>query len=114
MTDLTAGDVVWVPFPHVEDNRRRPRPALIVATGLGPDASLCWAMMITNAGRAGWPGDLGIADHDALRLPIPSKIRTEKIATLDGSLATKLGRLPDAEMAVVAERFTRYTGGHAD
>lgn len=113
MTSLTPGDVVWVPFPHVEENRLRPRPALVVATGLGPDASLCWAMMITNAERASWPGDLVIADHAALRLPIPSKIRIEKIATLDASRATLLGRLPDAEMAIVAERLARYTGGQA-
>jgi hypothetical protein len=36
---VTPGDIVWLPFPHVEDNRMQSRPALIVATGLGVSAS---------------------------------------------------------------------------
>lgn len=95
--DLAAGDVVWVPFPHVEDAILRPRPALIIATGLGPAGALCWALMITNAKRESWPGDIGISDHGVVGLPIPSKVRTAKVATLETIAAHRLGRLSDKD-----------------
>ena len=93
---LVSGDVVWTLFPYVGTNRQRARPALILASGLGADAELCWALMITNAERPVWLGDVPIADHEACHLPIPSKIRTEKIATLATARVNLLGRL-DAE-----------------
>lgn len=102
MTSLQPGDVVWVPFPHVESNRIQSRPALVVSNAtLGPEGTLAWALMITNADHVAWPGDIPISDHLALNLPIPSKIRTEKIATLDMSHANYLGVLPKSEYAVV-------------
>lgn len=99
---LTAGDVVWVPFPHVEENRRRARPALIAVSGVGPGELMCWALMITSAERDEWPGDIRLADHKALGLPIPSKVRTAKIATLEASQASLLSRLPQAEWQAIA------------
>jgi mRNA interferase MazF len=108
MTRFEAGDVVWVPFPHVEDNRLRPRPALVVASNIGPDGMLLWAAMITNAEREGWPGDVAIADHTALSLPIPSKVRTAKIATLQAGDATLLGKLPDATFDAVKAQINGY------
>lgn len=94
MTSLTRGDVVWVPFPHVEDNRLRPRPAIIIATGLGGALGLCWSLMVTSAANRAWPGDITIADHQAVGLPIQSRIRTAKVATLEEASAKVIGRLP--------------------
>jgi mRNA interferase MazF len=51
-------------------------------------------MMITNALRASWPGDLVIEDHATAGLLIPSKVRTAKLATIDTAQASPLGRLP--------------------
>jgi mRNA interferase MazF len=99
--NLRAGDIVWVPFTHVEDASLHPRPALIVATGLGPAGTLCWALMITNAKRESWPGDVLIADYGAVGLPVPSKIRTAKIATLQAHAAHHLGRLSDRDWHAV-------------
>ena len=111
MTPLQAGDVVWIAFPHVETNRIASRPALIVSSStLGAKQTLAWAMMITNAERANWPGDVQIADHKALGLPIKSKIRTEKIATLDVSDATLMGKLPDDEFNRVKQLMWTYLG----
>lgn len=98
---ISPGDVVWVPFPHVEDASLHPRPALIVATGLGPAGALCWALMITNAKRESWPGDVLIADHAAVGLPVPSKIRTAKVATLETHNAHYLGRLSEPDWHAV-------------
>ncbi len=98
---MSPGDVVWVPFPHVEDNRMQSRPALVVATGLGGALDLCWALMITAAGNAPWPGDVLIADAAAAGLPAPSRVRTGKIATLPAASATRIGRLPEGDWAEV-------------
>ena len=57
--------------------------------------------MITNADHADWPGDIPISDHFALQLPIPSKIRSEKVATLDMNKANYLGTLAPSEYATV-------------
>ena len=109
MTSLTAGDVVWVPFPHVEDNRRRARPALIAVGGVGPEGSLCWALMITSAVHEDWPGDVVLTDHKALNLPIPSKVRTAKIATIECGQATLLGKLGEEEWRAVAGQMRGLT-----
>ncbi len=52
-------------------------------------------MMITNALRPDWPGDIVITDHLAVGLPHASKIRTAKIATLEAEGAEKIGRIGD-------------------
>lgn len=108
--DLSAGDVVWVPFPHVEDASLHPRPALIVAAGLGPAGALCWALMITNAKREPWPGDVAIGNHDAVGLPMPSKVRTAKVATLETMAAHRLGRLSDLDWQSVTAALPGFFG----
>lgn len=108
MMSFRRGDVVWVPFPHVETLRIRSRPALIISNRLvGPDESLCWAMMITNADRTAWPGDILIADHRSLGLPIRSKIRSAKIATLEAQSAVLLGTLAEDELELVEIQLER-------
>lgn len=102
MMIFAPGDVVWVPFPHVETDRVATRPALIVSnTPLGPNGMLVWALMITNAARAGWTGDIMIDDYAAAGLNHPSKIRTAKFATLDARTANKLGSIGDTLTAKV-------------
>ena len=101
---LAPGDLVWVPFPHVEDNRLRSRPAVILATGLAGKHALCWVLMVTAAANEPWPEDVPIADHVATGLAIPSSIRVAKIATLPTGSATRIGRLPDSVWAEVRRR----------
>ena len=102
---MSPGDVVWVPFPHVEDNRLQSRPALIVATGLGSALNLCWALMITAAANPAWPEDVLIPGDEATGLRTPSRIRTGKIATLAAAHATLIGRLPNAAWNEVRGRL---------
>lgn len=114
MTSLAPADVVWVPFPFVEEATRRNRPALIIASQLGPGGMLGWAMMITSARRPDWPGDVRLVDHEALGLPIPSKVRTAKMVTIELREAHKLGRLTDADWrAVTAELGQALSAGGA-
>ena len=102
---VSPGDLVWVPFPHVEDNQLRSRPALIVATDLAGSLGLCWALMITAAANEAWPEDIRITDHGAAGLAIPSSVGTAKVATLTTATTTRIGRLPEATGHAVRARL---------
>jgi mRNA-degrading endonuclease toxin of MazEF toxin-antitoxin module len=98
-----------VPFPFVERDEERVRPALIVSNGgLGKDGRLFWSLMITSAkGREPWPDDIPIgSDHMAYGLPVPCLIRTAKLSTLSlEAIERKLGRLPDPLLADVRRQL---------
>lgn len=109
MTRFEAGDIVRVLFPHVERNLRRSRPALVLTRApLGPDGMLIWVGMITNARRKAWPGDILIEDHEAAGLPVPSLVRTAKIATLEAASASRIGRLSESQIAAVRKQILGY------
>ena len=94
MTIFEPGDLVRVPFPHVERAVMVVRPALVLAVRDAETANqLLWALMVTNAERAAWHGDVVIDDWEALGLLIPSKVRTAKISTVEASRAGRLGHL---------------------
>lgn len=112
MTRFEAGDVVRVLFPHVESNIRRSRPALVLTREpVGPDRSLIWVGMITNAKRKSWPGDVLIEDHEAVGLPVSSVVRTAKVATLEAASASRIGRLADAQIEAVRKHVLGYLSG---
>ena len=102
---LAPGTVVRVPFPYTDGETRQHRPALVMATaGPGPNPLLVWVLMITSAENRDWPGDIEIPDAAAAGLPIPSVIRTAKIATIDVGRAEPRGRVtPDTLAAIRAE-----------
>ena len=94
MPAFRQGDVVKVPFPYTDRATRQFRPALVVSAGGIEDAhGLLWVLMITSAQNRGWPGDLPVSNLAAAGLPVPSVIRTAKIATIEASDAGKLGRV---------------------
>ena len=49
--------------------------------------------MITSAQNRGWPGDVPVANLRMTGLPVSSLIRAAKIATIEATDASKLGRL---------------------
>lgn len=80
-----------------------PRPALVLTSPIGPDGLLIWTLMITNAARPAWPGDVTIENAEALGLLIPSKVRTAKISAAETHSASRLGRLDSPTIARVLE-----------
>lgn len=111
MATYSQGDVVKVPFPYTDRATRQFRPALVVSTGgLEDDHGLLWVIMITSAENRGWPGDVAVANLALAGLPVPSIIRTAKIATIEASDAARLGRIPPALLRKVAERLGRVIG----
>jgi mRNA interferase MazF len=95
MPSFRQADVIRVPFPYTDREARQHRPALVVSRGgLGQGASLLWVVMITSAANRGWPGDVSLAESFAAAgLPIPSVVRTTKIATIEARHAQRIGRL---------------------
>jgi mRNA interferase MazF len=112
MPIFKPGDVVRVPFPYVETPVREVRPALVLSSAqIGPQDDLFWAVMITSSANRGWPGDVSIEEqHKAFGLPAPSVIRTEKIAVLEESSATRLGSVSNAILIEVQARVAAYLG----
>ena len=66
--------------------------------------------MITSAQNRGWPGDIAIRALDAAGLPVPSVIRTAKIATIESRDATKLGKISRATLDQVSRRVAAELG----
>jgi mRNA interferase MazF len=98
--------VLAVPFPDVERPIVQRRPALVVAAGLGLHR-LAWVLMITSAANPGWPDDVEVSDHAAAGLPIPSVVRTAKIATIAPADSRRIGRLDDLTVERVADLLER-------
>ncbi|MBX9574400.1 MAG: type II toxin-antitoxin system PemK/MazF family toxin [Caulobacteraceae bacterium] len=103
MPSFEFGDVVRAPFPYTDRDVRQHRPALVVAAGLGADRQMVWVLMITSAENRRWPDDVEVVDHAASGLPVPSLIRTAKIATVEAGRIEKVG----AVTAAVAEAVRR-------
>ena len=97
MPTFDQGDVIKVPFPYTDRATRQSRPALVVSTArLEELHGLLWVVMITSAENRGWPDDVPVVNLKMAGLPVPSLIRCAKIATIDASHASKLGRVPAA------------------
>lgn len=113
MPTFERGDIVRVPFPYTDRHTTQHRPALVVSDGpVGDQGSLLWVLMITSASNRRWPGDVPIVDdHRAAGLPVPSLIRTSKIATIEAGRADRLGSLPPHIWREVAREIDGHLGG---
>jgi mRNA interferase MazF len=107
-SDAGAGTVVRVPFPYTDAETRQHRPALVIATA-GPEKEpfLLWVLMITSAAHRRWRGDVTIPDAGAAGLPIPSVVRTAKIATIDIDRAEPRGEVAPETLAAVRTEIER-------
>lgn len=100
-----------MPFPYTDTATRQFRPALVVSTGGIDDThGLLWVLMITSAENRGWPGDVAVSNLRSAGLPVPSVIRTAKIATIEVSDAAALGKVSVATMQQVMARVAAELG----
>ncbi len=99
--------MVWVPFPFVEVQRLRERPALVIAElAPAPRIRLLWVLMITSAANKGWHGDVSLEQRfEECGLPVPCVVRTAKITTVEAGRAQKRGALPPELWAEVQGRL---------
>jgi mRNA interferase MazF len=106
MPAFRQGDVIKVPFPYTDRPTRQSRPALVVSSGGIEDLhGLLWVVMITSAENRGWEGDVPVNNLKAAGLPVASVIRTAKIATIEASDASKLGRVSATQLRQVVRRL---------
>jgi mRNA interferase MazF len=111
MASFRQGDVIKVPFPYTDRSTRQSRPALVVSSGGIEDAhGLLWVVMITSAENRAWADDVPVNNLAAAGLPVPSVIRTAKIATIEAADATRLGRVSPALFRLVAKRLGQVLG----
>lgn len=102
-------NVVKVPFPYTDRPVRQRRPALVVAADiLETSHSLIWVLMITSAENRGWPSDVSVSDIETAGLPVPSVVRTAKVAVIDARDAELLGSLVDSDRRAISAQV----GGH--
>ena len=110
-TIFDPGDIVRVPFPHVERAIMVSRPALVISVrSIGSDGALIWVAMITNAEREVWPGDIIIQDSVNLGLIVRSKVRTAKVSTIEGKSAKRLGLVGYDVLAAVRVQLAANLG----
>ncbi len=103
MSGCEVWDVVKVPFPYTNRPVQQYRPALVIAINNGKAApQLLWVLMITSAENRGWAGDIELSELNGAGLPVPSVVRTVKIATIERAMAEKVGRLslPDRRRVI--------------
>ncbi len=88
------------------------RPAMMLFQGLvgSPRVPLFCALMITNARRPDWPGDILIPDHVAVGLNISCKVRTAKVETVEARFAEHVGRLREQTLARVLDHARAALG----
>jgi mRNA interferase MazF len=102
-------DIIKVPFPYTDRPIRQNRPALVIAAGeLEAAHGLLWLAMITSASNRGWTGDVMISDLPEAGLPVPSIVRTAKIATIEARDAQPLGTLPPADRNAVSRALRAW------
>ncbi len=108
MPHFEPWDVIKVPFPYTDRPVRQRRPALVVSSrDLEMEHGLLWVVMITSAANRGWPGDVDVSDIAAAGLPVPSVVRTAKVATIEARDAARIGTLPEAERQAVSGHLRR-------
>jgi len=78
---------------------------VVSAAPLQENHGLLWVLMITSAENRGWDGDVIVGDLDAAGLPVPSVIRTAKIATIEACDAEALGRISARQRAQVHKKL---------
>jgi|SRR3989344_5192512 mRNA interferase MazF len=102
-------DVVVTLFPFADGHSAKERPALVCAGPwrIGPTIEVCWVAMITTTVLKGWPGDTDIPNLIKTGLPVPSIVRTLKLACIDTRNITKKAGLLDLKTFRAAERQIR-------
>jgi mRNA interferase MazF len=74
----------------------RVRPAVVVSSEELPQKTrMYFVAMVTNGEHVAWTGDVSVSDLATAGLPIPSIVRSAKLATLDeAAIIRVLGSLP--------------------
>ena len=111
MPNFEAGDVVRVPYPYTNRDTTQHRPALVISNGTVGSGMLLWVLMITSQENRPWPGDVPLAEIPGdSGLRAPSVVRTLKIATIEASVAERIGSADATTLAGVRLEVSNLLG----
>lgn len=105
-------EVVRVPFPFIDREASKNRPALVLSDEFTFNAPAGHSVMamITSAVQTDWPLDCVVRNLPAAGLPAPSKVRF-KLFTLDHRLVHgRLGQLDVEDAARVQQALHHLLG----
>jgi mRNA interferase MazF len=101
MTSYKSGDIVVIPFPFVDKDVSKPRPALVLSSR----GELLILAMITTASSWVMDDDYEISDLNSAGLPVPSYVRM-KVFTLDTDIIKKkIGTLSNQDKQQIKSVF---------
>lgn len=110
MPSFSRGDLVRVPFPYTNRDTQQRRPALVIASD-GEGSFFLWVLMVTSATHRRWPGDIDLTeDAEITGLPVPSIVRTAKVATIEAEAAEKIGTISKETLATVQSALRTKLG----
>ena len=93
-----CGDVVVVPFPFVELDVHKPRPALVLSTkAFNETHDQIILAMITTAARSTWPSDVPIEEWASAGLARRCFVRWKVFTLPQGRLGPTIGQLARAD-----------------
>lgn len=99
-------DIVIVPFPFVDADATKNRPALVVSSRDFNQHGNTVLMMITSAQQSAWPLDTPISQLNSTGLTKESIIRA-KLFTIDNRLIkTTIGKLSPIDQKKMLHNFT--------
>ena len=103
MMNYDSGDVVEVPFPFIDSNIKKQRPALVLSsTPANNKQETLVLAMITSAKRSRWETDVPMKEWKAAGLKNPSMVRW-KIFTIEKTLIlAKRGKLSEGDRIEVS------------
>lgn len=105
-------DVVSVPFPYVDREQFKRRPALIVSSkALLQRHGLVWVGMITSAIRNRRENDIEIDDLAKAGLSKPSVIRAAKLASVEPDRLRRIGAVTPKVAGQVAAQLRGWLAG---
>lgn len=106
--NISKWDIVVLPFPYVDINTQKRRPALVISSDeFNETTGLLWLLMITTSTNS-WVHDVNIKNLKQTNLPAPSKIRCAKLATIEKDRVVRvLGSLSEKDANRVKEIISK-------
>lgn len=110
MTLFHTWDVVTVPFPFIERDAAKRRPALVISVpSLAEEFGFYWLLMITSQANAEWTGDVPIKNLTKAGLPKESVVRTAKLTTVTAeTILAKRGEIASSERKKILASLTHW------
>ena len=101
-------DVVAVPFPLVEKQFSKRRPALVISSSwFNSQHEQIILSMITTARRSIWTSDVLLADYELDNLVIGSRVRFKLFTFEKTSIIRRIGRLSQVDEAKITEQLDK-------